>query len=74
MAYTFDTPLGTIFDDQKARIVIDKYVPGASSNPMLGMVKSWNLNTILSMPQAASMGLTRDKAEKLLSEINKIAG
>jgi hypothetical protein len=74
MAYTFDTPLGTIFDDPKARNVIDTYIPGASGNPMLGMVKGWTLNTILSMPQATSMGLTREKAKSLLAEINRMVG
>lgn len=74
MAYTLDTPIGTIMENPRARTIIDKYIPGASSNPMLNMVKGWTMNIILTMPQATRMGVTREKAEALLVEINKLAG
>ena len=38
---------------------------------MLAMAKGMTLNMILSMPQAAQLGLTKDKAEAILAEINK---
>jgi len=31
------------------------------------------LNMLLSMPQAAQLGLTKDKAEAILAEVNKQA-
>jgi hypothetical protein len=31
-----------------------------------------SLNTILSMPQAAAFGLTKEKLENVLAEVNKI--
>ncbi|NLF51129.1 MAG: hypothetical protein GX577_08325 [Leptolinea sp.] len=71
MAFSLNSTIGEIMDNPKARIVIDKHIPGASGNPMLGMVKGWTLNTIISMPQANSAGLTRQKAEMLLAELNK---
>ncbi len=74
MAYTLDTTIGTLMDDPKAKTMIDTYIPGASGNPMLGMVKNWTVNTILSMPQAATLGFTRDKAQALLDELNRISG
>jgi len=72
MAYTLDTTLGEILDSPQAKAVLDKHLPGVSSNPMVGMARGMTLNTILSMPQAAQFGLTKEKAETILAEINKL--
>jgi len=71
MELTLDTTLGTILDDPRAKAVLDKHLPGVSSNPLVGMAKGMTLNMILSMPQAAELGLTKEKAESILAEINK---
>ena len=71
MELTLDTTFGTILDDPKAKAILDKHLPGISSNPLVGMAKGMTLNTILSMPQAAELGLTKEKAENILAEINK---
>ena len=54
--------------------MLDQYVPGASTHPMIAMAKGMTLKMIVSMPQAAQMGFTKDKAEQLLVEINKRVG
>jgi len=72
MAFTLNSTIGEIMDNQKARNLVDTYIPGASGNPMLGMVRNWTLNSIISMPQANSAGLTRQKAEELLAELNRM--
>lgn len=71
MAYTLDTTLGTLLDNPQAKAVMEQYVPGISTNPMLGMIKGLTINMIISMPQAAQLGLTKEKAEALLAEVNK---
>ena len=71
MAFTLDTTLGTLLDDPQAKAVLDKYLPGISSNPLVGMVKGMSINSLLSMPQAAQLGLTKEKAEEILAEVNK---
>ena len=71
MEFTLDTTLGALLDDPNARAVLDRYLPGVSSNPMVAMAKGMSLNTILSLPQAAQLGLTKEKAEEILAEINK---
>jgi hypothetical protein len=71
MAYTLDTPLGTLLDHPQAKPILEKYVPGISTNPMVGMIKGMTLNALLSMPQAAQLGLTKEKAEGMLVEVNK---
>jgi hypothetical protein len=72
MAYTLDTTLGTLLDNPQAKPILDQYIPGLSSNPMVGMVKGVTLNMVLSMPQAAQLGLTKAKVEAALAEINKV--
>ena len=73
MNMTLDTTLGTILDDPRAKAVLDKQFPGASTNPMIGMARGMSLKMIVSMPQAAQLGFTKEKAEALLVEINKLA-
>ncbi len=71
---TLDTTLGQILDEPQAKAVLDQYLPGVSSNPMIGMARNMSLNMILSMPQAAQFGITKDVVEKILVDINKALG
>ena len=72
MAFTLDTTLGTLLDDPRAKGVLEQYLPGISNNPMVAMGKGMSLNMLLSMPQAAQMGLTKEKVQTVLQEINKL--
>ena len=71
MEFTLDTTLGTLLDNPQAKAAIDQYAPGVSTNPMIGMVKGMTLKAILAMPQAAQFGLTQEKVQTVLDEINK---
>jgi hypothetical protein len=71
MAFTLDTTLGELIDDPQAKAVLDQHLPGVSTHPMVAMARGMSLNMILSMPQAAQLGLTKEKAESVLAEINK---
>ncbi len=71
MAITLDTTLGTLLDDPQAKAVLDQYLPGVSSNPLVAMGRGMSLRMILSMPIAAQFGLTEEKVNQILAEINK---
>ena len=71
MKVTLDTTIGTLLDDPQAKAVLDKQMPGISSNPMIAMAKGMSLNMILSMPQAAQLGITKEKVNAILAEFNK---
>jgi hypothetical protein len=71
MEFTLDTTLGTLLDDPQAKAILDQHMPGVSNNPMVAMAKGMSLNTILAMPQAAQLGVTKEKVEAVLAEINK---
>lgn len=71
LQFTLDTQLGALLDHPQAKAVLDQYLPGVSANPMIAMVRGLTINSILAMPQAAQFGLTKEKAEALLVEVNK---
>lgn len=72
MAYTLDTTVGTLLDDVGAVKILEKHVPGISTNPMIGMAKGMTLKSLLAMPQAKQYGITEKMVTDVLAEINKL--
>lgn len=70
MPYTLDTKVGDILKDTKAVETLEKYVPGISKNPMLGLAKGMTLKALLDMPQAKQAGITEQMVLQVLAEIN----
>ncbi len=54
MPYSLDSKLGDLLVDPRVIDILNKYVPGASSNPMIGMAKGMTLRVILSLPTGTS--------------------
>ena len=71
MPFTRDTTIGELLDNPQAKAVMDKQMPGLADNPMIAMVKGMTLNMLLSMPQAAQLGITKEKVDAFLVEVNK---
>ena len=74
MQFTMDSTLAALLDEPMAKSVLDKYVPDLGKNPMVSMVKGMSLSKLLAMPQAAQFGLTKEKVQTVLDEINKRMG
>ncbi len=72
MAYTLDTKVGEILKDTGAVKILEKYAPGVSTNPMIGLAKGMTLKTLIAMPQAKEAGITEDMVKKVLTEINAL--
>jgi hypothetical protein len=72
MAYTLDTTVGTLLDDTGAVKVVEKYAPGISTNPMIGMARGMTLKALLALPQAKQYGVTEDMIKKVLAEVNAL--
>jgi hypothetical protein len=70
MAYTLDTKVGEILKDTRAVEVFERYAPGVSKNPMIGLAKGMTLKSLVAMPQAKQAGVTEDMVLKVLAEIN----
>jgi len=72
MAYSLDSKLGDLLVDPRVVAVLEKHLPGASKNPMIGMARGMSLKVILTFPQARQAGLTKELAEKVLAEANAL--
>jgi len=70
MAYTLDTKVGEILKDTGAVEILERYAPGVSKNPMIGLAKGMTLKSLVAMPQAKQAGLTEEMVVKVLAEIN----
>jgi hypothetical protein len=70
MPYSLDTTVGVLLKDYKAVEILEKYAPGVSKNPMLGLAGGMSLKSLLAMPQAKQMGVTEEMVTKVLGEIN----
>jgi len=70
MDYTLLTKVGTLLKDPKAVEIIEKYAPGLSKNPLIGLAKRKTLKAIMGMRQAKQAGLTEEMLERVLGEIN----
>jgi hypothetical protein len=71
MHFTLESTLGELIDNPQAKAVLEQYAPGVSTHPMVGMARGVSLNMLLSLPQAAQLGLTKEKVEVVLAEANK---
>lgn len=72
MAYTLDTKVGDILKDVGAVKVFEKYAPGISKNPMIGLAKGMTLKSLVALPQAKQAGVTEEMVKKVLAEINAL--
>jgi hypothetical protein len=65
-----DTKVGEILKDTGAMKILEKYAPGISKNPMIGLAKGMTLKALLALPQAKEAGITEAMVKKVLAEIN----
>jgi hypothetical protein len=70
MAYTLDTKVGDLLKDTHAVEILEKHVPGITKNPMIGFAEGMSIRSLLQMPQAKQYGVTEDRVQKVLEEIN----
>lgn len=70
MAYTMDTKVGDILKDTRAVEILEKHVPGISTNPMIGFAQGMTIRSLLELPQAKQYGVTEERVSQVLAEIN----
>jgi len=70
MAYTLETTVGEILNDAHAVEVLEQYVPGVSTNPMVGMAEGMTLRSLLDLPQAKQLGITEEMVTNVLAQVN----
>ncbi|WP_226016537.1 hypothetical protein [Novosphingobium sp. FKTRR1] len=66
---TADTEIGTLIDDPAAKLILDKIVPGMTTNPQIDMARSMTLKSI---QQFAADQLTDARLAQIDAEFAKL--
>ena len=69
MAFTGDSAINDILANEKAKAVVEKYVPGFTTHPQLAMVKSMSLKAVALFPEA---NISSDKLAAIIEDLSKI--
>ena len=70
MKLTLDSTVGEVLKDTLAVEILEGYVPGISTNPMLELAKDMTLRSLLELPQAEQFGITEEMVNQVLEQIN----
>ena len=69
MAFTGDSTINDILANEKAKAVVEKYIPGFTTHPELAMVKSMSLKAVALFPEA---NISSDKLAAIIEDLSKI--
>jgi hypothetical protein len=69
MAFTLNSTVREIMANERARAVIDKHIPGASTHPQLPEAMYMTLREVSMYPES---GLTPAKLQALLEDLAKL--
>jgi len=64
MALTVDSKIGELLGDEKAKAILEKHIPGFSTNPQISMASAMTLKIIAPMSQ----GMITDAVIKAIGE------
>ena len=69
MAFSLDSKVKEILKNPTAAAVLDKYCPGASTNPQMKLVGGLTLRKLASFPQSAYLKPHLDELDKELQAV-----
>jgi hypothetical protein len=69
MAYSVNSRIREIIADERAKEILDKHIPGASTHPQLPMAMGMTLKEISWYPET---GLTPEKLQALVKDLEAL--
>ena len=72
MSFTIHSTLRDILGDERAKAILEKHMPGASSHPDLPMAMHMTLQQISYYPEAAEAGLSQDKLQAIDADLKAL--
>ena len=69
MALSEESTLGDILDNEAAKAILDKHVPGLSSNPQIAMGRPMTLKAVAGFAQA---GINEEALRAILEELGQL--
>lgn len=72
MSYSIHSTLRELLANDRAKAILETYIPGSTSHPDLPMALHMTLREISYYPEAAQAGLTPERLETIDAELKKI--
>lgn len=72
MSYSIHSTLRDILNDDGAKAVLERHMPGASSHPDLPMAMNMTLQQISYYPEAAAAGLTQEALQAIDADLKAL--
>jgi hypothetical protein len=69
MVFNENILLGDLLSNEAATAVLEKYLPGLSTNPMIGFIQAYTLKQIAEYPQT---NLSEDKVTAIIAVLAAI--
>ncbi|MCX6000517.1 MAG: hypothetical protein NTU41_13295 [Chloroflexi bacterium] len=69
MALTIDSKIGELLADPKAKAILEKHMPGISTNPQMAMAKGMSLKVVAPMSGGQ---ITPDKIKAIEADLKKL--
>ena len=69
MALSIDSTIGAILADEGGKAVLEKHMPGISTNPQIDQAKGMSLKAIAPMSQGA---ITEDMLKAIAEDLSKL--
>ena len=72
MPYSIHSTLQDVLSDERAKAVLERHMPGASSHPDLPMAMHMTLQQISYYPEAAEAGLSQEKLQAIDEDLKAL--
>ena len=69
MALSEESTLGDILDNEAAKAILDKHVPGLSSNPQIAMGRPMTLKAVAGFAEA---GINEEALKAIVEELGQL--
>jgi len=69
MAFSINSTVREVLADERAKAILEKHIPGASTHPQLDMAMAMTLREVASYPEA---NLSAEKLKALVADLEKL--
>ena len=72
MSYSIHSTLQDVLGDERAKAILERHMPGASSHPDLPMAMHMTLQQISYYPEAVEAGLSQEKLQAIDADLKAL--
>ena len=72
MPFSADSTIRDLLADERAKAIVEKYLPGITAHPDLPMALYMSLREVSYYPEATAAGLTREKVDAIDAELRML--